>query len=102
PTFRSPTQLATVILRHRIGETVDRHFLTLPTIKSQRVEPARIKRFQRQRKFFYILERQIVIVGNARGARFCVKTVSERFAQRVKAPARTRASLENGYIVTEF
>jgi hypothetical protein len=43
-----------------------------------------------------------VIAGNARSARFSVKTVGERLAQRVYASTRTCASFEDDYLVTEF
>src|SRR6185503_5674883 len=102
PARRISTKLFTVIPRHRIGETIDRHFLSTPAIKSQGIQPAWIKRLERQRKLLHILVREIVIFRNARRALFGKQSVRKRLAQRMHAPARTRPRFEYSHVVTKL
>src|ERR1041384_213512 len=102
PTLRTAAQLTSIILRHRVSETVDRDFFSTTAIKSHSVETTRIKWLERKRKLLHVLECQIVILRNARGALLCEESVRKRLAQRVHAPAGSCSRFKNSDVVTSL
>src|SRR5262245_40070885 len=86
PTLRIPAQLSAIILRHGVSKTVDWNFLSHTSIEPHRIEPAWIKRLERKRKLLHILQREIVILGNTRGAFLCEQSVRKRLSQCVHTP----------------
>src|SRR5688572_16946303 len=102
PYFGTFAQFYAVILRHRGGVTLNWNFAAATLIVTQCFQVRWVERLKRQVKCLDVLEREVMIVANARSSGFSVESVSKRFAQREDASAGTRACFENGYVMTEF
>ena len=59
----------------------------------------RLKRIERETEQLGVLEREVMVVWNARGAGFGVKPVGKGIAECVDTTARPRACLENRDVV---
>src|SRR5205085_12482775 len=55
-----------------------------------------------KREQLHVLQREIVITGNASCACFSVQPVHKRLAQRMNASTRTGASFQHSHIVPQF
>ena len=60
----------------------------------------RLERIEREAEQLGVFEREVMVIGNASGAGFRVKSVGKGIAERVDTTPRPRACLENGDVVT--
>ena len=59
----------------------------------------RLERIEREAEQLGVLEREVMVIGNACGTGFRVEPVGKGIAERVNTAARPRACFKNGDVV---